>query len=111
MNKTSETINSAHGTPNNHNTLNTTTGTTGTTSGTTSGTLNGTAHSTNNRTAHSTNNGHGTNNVTSNSNATTAATSKDYYFDSYSHFGIHEEMLKVTIQFLECRILIMSFVL
>merc|ERR1719169_276580 len=21
-------------------------------------------------------------------------TSKDYYFDSYSHFGIHEEMLK-----------------
>jgi protein arginine N-methyltransferase 1 len=22
------------------------------------------------------------------------ATSKDYYFDSYSHFGIHEEMLK-----------------
>lgn len=22
-------------------------------------------------------------------------TSKDYYFDSYSHFGIHEEMLKV----------------
>lgn len=23
-----------------------------------------------------------------------AATSKDYYFDSYSHFGIHEEMLK-----------------
>ena len=23
-----------------------------------------------------------------------AATSKDYYFDSYAHFGIHEEMLK-----------------
>lgn len=22
-------------------------------------------------------------------------TSADYYFDSYSHFGIHEEMLKV----------------
>lgn len=22
-------------------------------------------------------------------------TSSDYYFDSYSHFGIHEEMLKV----------------
>lgn len=22
-------------------------------------------------------------------------TSKDYYFDSYAHFGIHEEMLKV----------------
>lgn len=86
MNKTSETINSSHGTNNNNNTLNTT-------FGTTSGTLNGTAHSTNN--------GHGTNNVTSNSNATTAATSKDYYFDSYSHFGIHEEMLKVTIRFLE----------
>jgi hypothetical protein len=24
----------------------------------------------------------------------TILTSKDYYFDSYSHFGIHEEMLK-----------------
>ena len=23
----------------------------------------------------------------------TKATSKDYYFDSYAHFGIHEEML------------------
>ena len=23
-----------------------------------------------------------------------ALTSKDYYFDSYAHFGIHEEMLK-----------------
>ena len=23
-------------------------------------------------------------------------TSKDYYFDSYAHFGIHEEMLKVS---------------
>ena len=23
-----------------------------------------------------------------------SATSADYYFDSYSHFGIHEEMLK-----------------
>ena len=23
-----------------------------------------------------------------------ASTSADYYFDSYSHFGIHEEMLK-----------------
>lgn len=23
-----------------------------------------------------------------------AQTSADYYFDSYSHFGIHEEMLK-----------------
>jgi len=27
-------------------------------------------------------------------------TSKDYYFDSYSHFGIHEEMLKVCFCFL-----------
>lgn len=26
------------------------------------------------------------------------ATSKDYYFDSYSHFGIHEEMLKDTVR-------------
>jgi len=26
------------------------------------------------------------------------ATSKDYYFDSYSHFGIHEEMLKDSIR-------------
>ncbi|KAI9227268.1 MAG: S-adenosyl-L-methionine-dependent methyltransferase [Piptocephalis tieghemiana] len=25
---------------------------------------------------------------------TTSLTSKDYYFDSYAHFGIHEEMLK-----------------
>ncbi|KUF95291.1 hypothetical protein AM588_10005594 [Phytophthora nicotianae] len=25
-------------------------------------------------------------------------TSKDYYFDSYSHFGIHEEMLKDTVR-------------
>ena len=25
-------------------------------------------------------------------------TSKDYYFDSYSHFGIHEEMLKDNIR-------------
>jgi protein arginine N-methyltransferase 1 len=23
-----------------------------------------------------------------------SSTSADYYFDSYSHFGIHEEMLK-----------------
>lgn len=27
-------------------------------------------------------------------NVTAAMTSEDYYFDSYSHFGIHEEMLK-----------------
>jgi len=27
-----------------------------------------------------------------------AATSKDYYFDSYSHFSIHEEMLKDTVR-------------
>ena len=26
--------------------------------------------------------------------STTGPTSADYYFDSYSHFGIHEEMLK-----------------
>ena len=25
-------------------------------------------------------------------------TSKDYYFDSYAHFGIHEEMLKDTVR-------------
>jgi len=25
-------------------------------------------------------------------------TSADYYFDSYSHFGIHEEMLKDTVR-------------
>ena len=25
-------------------------------------------------------------------------TAKDYYFDSYSHFGIHEEMLKDTVR-------------
>ncbi len=27
-----------------------------------------------------------------------AKTSKDYYFDSYSHFGIHEEMLKDSVR-------------
>ena len=27
-------------------------------------------------------------------------TSKDYYFDSYAHFGIHEEMLKDEVKFL-----------
>ncbi len=34
--------------------------------------------------------------MSSNSGAENVAskTSKDYYFDSYSHFGIHEEMLK-----------------
>ena len=30
----------------------------------------------------------------SSASAAADATSKDYYFDSYSHFGIHEEMLK-----------------
>ena len=25
-------------------------------------------------------------------------TSKDYYFDSYAHFGIHEQMLKDTVR-------------
>merc|ERR1712086_411457 len=28
----------------------------------------------------------------------TEMTSKDYYFDSYAHFGIHEEMLKDTVR-------------
>ena len=41
----------------------------------------------------------GTNPNTLSSSGTTiavvdTATSADYYFDSYSHFGIHEEMLK-----------------
>jgi type I protein arginine methyltransferase len=27
-------------------------------------------------------------------NPTITTTSADYYFDSYSHFGIHEEMIK-----------------
>ena len=27
-------------------------------------------------------------------------TSKDYYFDSYAHFGIHEEMLKDEVSFI-----------
>ena len=27
-----------------------------------------------------------------------AATSKDYYFDSYAHYGIHEEMIKDSIR-------------
>jgi hypothetical protein len=30
-------------------------------------------------------------------------TSKDYYFDSYAHFGIHEEMLKDEVGFLFLR--------
>ncbi|KAJ3222513.1 Protein arginine N-methyltransferase 1 [Clydaea vesicula] len=30
-------------------------------------------------------------------------TSKDYYFDSYAHFGIHEEMLKDTVRTLSYR--------
>lgn len=30
-------------------------------------------------------------------------TSKDYYFDSYSHFGIHEEMLKDEVRTLTYR--------
>ena len=34
--------------------------------------------------------------ATENSSSTPPNTSKDYYFDSYSHFGIHEEMLKVS---------------
>ena len=27
---------------------------------------------------------------------------KDYYFDSYAHYGIHEEMLKDDIRFVAC---------
>ena len=34
------------------------------------------------------------NNSTNNINSIDERTSKDYYFDSYSHHGIHEEMLK-----------------
>ncbi len=30
-------------------------------------------------------------------------TSKDYYFDSYAHFGIHEEMLKDEVRTLTYR--------
>ncbi|KAH8382709.1 hypothetical protein KR009_004899 [Drosophila setifemur] len=39
----------------------------------------------------------GTNNANANENPNAKAdemTSRDYYFDSYAHFGIHEEMLK-----------------
>ena len=32
-------------------------------------------------------------------------TSKDYYFDSYAHFGIHEEMLKDEVRTLTYRYL------
>ena len=32
--------------------------------------------------------------TSSSSSSAADATSKDYYFDSYAHFGIHEEMLK-----------------
>ena len=31
-------------------------------------------------------------------------TSKDYYFDSYAHFGIHEEMLKDEVRTLTYRL-------
>lgn len=33
----------------------------------------------------------------------TDLTSKDYYFDSYAHFGIHEEMLKDDVRTLSYR--------
>ena len=33
----------------------------------------------------------------------TEMTSKDYYFDSYAHFGIHEEMLKDEVRTLTYR--------
>jgi hypothetical protein len=33
-----------------------------------------------------------------NTQAVADKTSVDYYFDSYSHFGIHEEMIKDTIR-------------
>ena len=35
-------------------------------------------------------------------------TSKDYYFDSYAHFGIHEEMLKDEVRTLTYRYFSMS---
>merc|ERR1712050_375861 len=35
--------------------------------------------------------------------ATEEMTSKDYYFDSYAHFGIHEEMLKDEVRTLTYR--------
>ena len=35
-----------------------------------------------------------TNPPTTTNNAAESKTSRDYYFDSYSHYGIHEEMLK-----------------
>ncbi|KAI7900799.1 S-adenosyl-L-methionine-dependent methyltransferase [Cokeromyces recurvatus] len=39
----------------------------------------------------------------SNTNAVSTMTSKDYYFDSYAHFGIHEEMLKDEVRTLSYR--------
>lgn len=62
----------------------------------------------------STNNNTSTINITStNNNNTTATTtttpmkdpdtSSDYYFDSYAHFGIHEEMLKDRVRTLAYR--------
>lgn len=41
--------------------------------------------------------------VTNGSVSTDEMTSKDYYFDSYAHFGIHEEMLKDEIRTLTYR--------
>jgi hypothetical protein len=35
-------------------------------------------------------------------------TSKDYYFDSYAHYGIHEEMLKDEVRTLTYRAAIMQ---
>ena len=35
--------------------------------------------------------------------SSTEMTSKDYYFDSYAHFGIHEEMLKDEVRTLTYR--------
>ncbi|KAJ1849186.1 Nuclear SAM-dependent mono-and asymmetric methyltransferase [Coemansia sp. RSA 2708] len=39
---------------------------------------------------------------------TTGMTSKDYYFDSYAHFGIHEEMLKDEVRTMSYRDAIMK---
>jgi len=36
--------------------------------------------------------------VTTNNNTNDTGTSRDYYFDSYAHHGIHEEMLKDTVR-------------
>jgi protein arginine N-methyltransferase 1 len=35
---------------------------------------------------------------TASADTTTGGTSADYYFNSYAHFGIHEEMLKDTVR-------------